>query len=97
MVHSLDRQFRPISELQKVFPTPVNIMVAGHTHQEQLEVRDGVLMLNSGSITFPHQKELRLGTVGLLELEPGRLHAEIVVLGHTPGRPNPGTAMAIDI
>jgi len=97
MVHSLDRQFRPISELQKVFPKPVDIMVAGHTHQEHLEVRDGVLILNSGSITFPQHKELRLGTVGILELEPGKLHAEIVVLGHTPGRPNPGTAMTIDI
>mgnify|MGYP001188137623 FL=1 len=97
MVHSLDRQFRPISELQKVFPTPVDIMVSGHTHQEQLEVREGVLLLNSGSITFPQHKELRLGTVGLLELEPGKLHAEIVVIGQTPGRPNPGTAMAIDI
>ena len=97
MVHNLDRQFRPISELQKVFPAPVNIMVSGHTHQERLEVREGVLMLNSGSITFPHHKELRLGTVGILELEPGKLHAEIVVLGHTLVRPNPGTAMAIDI
>ena len=97
MVHSLERKFRPISELQKVFPAPVDIMVAGHTHQEHLEVCDGVLILNSGSITFPQHKELRLGTVVLLELEPGKLHAEIVVLGHTPGRPNPGTAMALDI
>ncbi len=97
MVHSLERQFRPMSELQKVFPAPVDIMVAGHTHQEHLELRDGVVLLNSGSITFPHHKELRLGSVGLLELEPGRLHAEIVALGHTPGRPNPVTAMTMDI
>jgi hypothetical protein len=38
-----------------------------------------------------------LGTVGLLELAPERLHAEVVVLGHTPGKPNPGRAMTLDI
>jgi hypothetical protein len=40
---------------------------------------------------------LRLGTVGLLELEPGKLHAEIIALGETPGRPNPTKAMVLDI
>ena len=97
MVHNLDRQFRPISELQKTFPAPVDVMVSGHTHQELLEQRGGVVQLNSGSITFPHHKELRLGTVGLLELDPGELHAEIIVLGETPDRPNPGRAMTLDI
>ncbi len=97
MVHSLDRQFRPMAELQEHFPAPVDIMVAGHTHLEALEFREGVVLLNSGSITFPHHKELRLGTVGLLELAPGRLHARIVPLGHTPGRPNPCQEMALEI
>jgi hypothetical protein len=62
-----------------------------------LESREGVGVLNSGSPTFPHHKDLRLGTVGLLELAPERLHAEVVVLGHTPGKPNPGRAMTLDI
>ena len=97
MVHDLVPQSRTMSELQKTFPSPVDIMIAGHTHQETLEYRDGVVLLNSGSITFPQHKEVRLGTVGLLELTPGRLQAEIVVLGHTPGRPNPGQAMTLDI
>ena len=97
MVHNLDRQFRPVSELQQTFPERVDIMISGHTHQERLEFREGVLLLNSGSITFPHHKELRLGTVGLLELEPGALHAEIIVLGDTPGRPNPCVAMSLDL
>jgi len=39
---------------------------------------------------------LRLGTVGLLELAPGKLHAEIVLLGQTPGKLNPGRAMTLD-
>ena len=97
MIHSLEREFRPMSELKQLFPSPVDIMVAGHTHQERLEYRDEVVLLNSGSITFPHHKELRLGTVGLLDLGPGTLHAEIIPLGDTPGRPNPGSAMVLDI
>jgi hypothetical protein len=56
-----------------------------------------VEILNSGSPTFPQHKDLRLGTVGLLELAPNFLHAEIVLLGETPGKPNPGRAMSLDI
>ena len=97
MIHSLEKEFRPMSELLRLFPTPVDIMVAGHTHQERLEYRDNVVLLNCGSITFPHHKEIRLGAVGLLELEPGKLHAEIIPLGETPGRPNPTKAMVLDI
>ena len=97
MVHNLDRQFRPVDELKKTFPEKVDIMVSGHTHQERLEFREGVLLLNSGSITFPRHKELRLGTVGLLELAPCRLHAEIILLGETPGRPNPCVPMSLDL
>lgn len=97
MVHSLRRGFRPMAELQQLFPMPVDIMVAGDTHQERLEYRDGVVLLNSGSPTFPQHKELRLGTVGLLELAPHRLHAEILLLGQTPGRPNPGQPHTLEI
>jgi len=97
MVHSLRRGFRPMPELQQLFPTPVDIMVAGDTHYEVLEYRAGVVVLNSGSPTFPHHKDVRLGTVGLLELAPGKLHAEIVLLGQTPGKLNPGRAMTLDM
>jgi putative phosphoesterase len=97
MVHSLKRGFRPMHELQQLFPTPVEIMIAGDTHLEQLDYRDGVVILNSGSPTFPQHKDLRLGTVGLLELTSNTLHAEIVLLGETPGKPNPGTPMMLQI
>lgn len=97
LIHSLKRGFRPVAELQQLFPTPVQVMIAGDTHYEILTYRDGVVVLNSGSPTFPHHKELRLGTVGLLELTPTALHAEIIVLGQTPGRPNPGRAITLDI
>lgn len=97
MIHSLEGEHRPMRELQKAFPAPVDIMVAGHTHQEALELRDGVVLLNSGSITFPRHKELRLGGVGLLELAPGALHAQIIPIGETPGRPNPCEDLALDV
>jgi putative phosphoesterase len=97
MIHSLEGEHRPMSDLQKMFPSQVDIMVAGHSHQERLEHREGVVLLNSGSITFPQHKELRLGTVALLELKPDSLHAEIIPIGETPGSPNPGKAMSLDV
>lgn len=97
MIHSMEGQFRPMADLQKLFPSEVDVMIAGHTHLERLEYRDRVAMINSGSITFPRHKELRLGTVGLLELQPGWLRTEIIPLGHSPGRPNPGESMSMEI
>ena len=97
MIHSLEGQFRPTEQLQAYFPEPVDIMIAGHTHQERLEHREGVTLINSGSITFPHHKELRMGTVGLLELKPGWMKTEIMLLGETHGSPNPCEAMSIEI
>jgi len=97
MIHSLEGQFRPIHDLQKLFPKPVQIMISGHTHQERLEYRDGVLLINSGSITFPQHKELRLGTVGTLEIYPGKAKVEIFPLGETFGSPNPGKKMSMAI
>lgn len=97
MTHSLGGQFRPISTLQRFFPQPVDVMISGHTHEERLEHRDGVTLINSGSITFPHHKELRLGTVGLLELTTHQLNAKVFPLGHTRGRPNPGQEISLQL
>ena len=97
MAHSLGGQFRPVHVLQRHFPQSVDIMVSGHTHEERLEHRDNVTLINSGSITFPHHKELRLGTVGLLELSKHHLTARVFPLGHTQGRPNPGKTLSLDL
>ena len=97
MIHSLPRTNRPISELQTYFPEPVDIMICGHTHQEVLEYRDGVLIMNSGSITFPRHKDLRLGTVGLLDITNTTIQANIICLGETKGKPNPGTELAVTV
>ena len=97
MTHSLEGQFRPIPTLQRYFPRPVDVMISGHTHEERLEHRDGVTLVNSGSITFPHHKELRLGTVGLIEATANRLSARVFPLGETTGRPNPGRELSLEL
>ena len=97
MIHSLEGQFRPIKDLQKLFPKPVNIMISGHTHHERLEYREGVVLINSGSITFPQHKEVRLGTVGILEIESQKLKVDIFPLGETPGSPNPGSRLYLEV
>lgn len=75
----------------------LDVMIAGDTHGERLEHRDGVVIVNSGSPNLPHHKETRLGTAGLLELERGRLRASILLLGQTEGAPNPGAPSRLEI
>ena len=53
--------------------------------------------LNSGSPTFPHHLSARLGTIGILEITPGRVRAEIVALGPSPGHANPARAQHVVI
>ena len=99
LTHELRPESRPISVLRdQCFPgEEIDILIAGDTHVERLECREGVVFLNPGSPTLPHHKEMRLGTVGLLDLTPKTLHAEIVVLGETPGSPNPGISQELII
>ena len=75
----------------------MDILIVGDTHVERLEFRDEVLLMNPGSPTLPHHKEYRLGTVGLLVLEPHGLQAEILLLGHSPGAPNPGKPSKLEL
>ncbi len=99
MVHNLAPESRPVHVLREraFHGEHVDIMIAGHTHLERLEHRDGVAIINSGSPILPHHKDTRHGTLGLLELAPERLHAEIFLLGHTNGRANPATPMTMTI
>jgi putative phosphoesterase len=97
MVHNLAPETRSIQAMRgrHFNDDPVDIMISGHTHLERLEVRDGVLIVNSGSPTLPHHKETRLGTLGLLEFDGDHLHAEIFLLGHTDGRKNPARELRL--
>ena len=94
MLHDLRPEDQPVDVMRarKFGGRELDLIIAGDTHVERLEYRDGVVILNSGSPTLPHHRATRLGTVGLLEIERDRLHAEIITLGESDGRPNPGVA-----
>ncbi len=99
MVHELRPEDRPGPVLlaRALGGERVDVLIGGDTHVERLEYRDGVVVVNSGSPTLPHHKEFRLGTVALLELAPGRLHAEIISLGHSEGARNPATPRHLEL
>ena len=49
-----------------------DVVVYGHTHIESIDDVGGLLCVNPGSPTLPHNKSLRLGTIGFLNIEPAR-------------------------
>ena len=75
----------------------LDVLIAGDSHFERLEYRDGVLLLDPASPSFPHHRTTRLGAIALLEVEPDLLRAEIVLIGETEGAPNPCTAASVAI
>lgn len=64
-----------------------DIYIFGHTHKPMIDRRDGCLIINPGSPTQPgHELRVgKLGTVGLLDINPGKLEVRIVKLGSTAG------------
>ena len=54
-----------------------DVIVCGHTHIESVDDVDGLLCVNPGSPTLPHNKSLRLGTIGFLNVERGVVGAEL--------------------
>lgn len=91
MAHDLEPETRPLEEIsRRAFGRQVDILVGGDSHYEHIRWQGGQLLINSGSPILPHHYETRLGTVGLLDLTPETIHAEILVLGETPDKRNPG-------
>jgi putative phosphoesterase len=62
------------------FGGPVNIIVRGSTHAAEITTVKGVLVVNPGSPSFPNHQSARLGTVGFLDIENGRVKPSIVQL-----------------
>lgn len=91
MVHELRPESRPIAALLQsgLGGEQVDILIGGDTHVERLEFRDDVILLNPGSPILPHHLSTRLGTVAILDVTRERVRADIIVLGDTPGAPNP--------
>jgi putative phosphoesterase len=53
------------------------VLVYGDTHVEAIDIIDGVLCVNPGSPTYPHNLNTQLGTIGFLEIEDGKPNASI--------------------
>ena len=60
------------SVMQYEFGQPVDVIVFGDTHTEEVLTLKGVLMVNPGSPTLPHNLDHIIGTVGILEIEEGK-------------------------
>lgn len=57
-----------------------NIIVFGHEHRPVVDRRDNILFINPGSPTFLHYR-IGPGTVGILDIESGNIHAQILEIG----------------
>jgi putative phosphoesterase len=97
-LHDMEPEDRPIDDMRRLFLSgrSADIFITGHTHYERIDFRDGVLQVNPGSPTLPHNFSSRLGTVGLIELVPGKAEVNIVRLGETPRLRNPGVELHFD-
>lgn len=75
----------PYRTLEKImdsdFGGPVDVIVFGHSHVETIQTIKGVLVVNPGSPTVPHNKVNQLGTVAILEIRDGKAEAQILPLG----------------
>lgn len=65
--------------LEEIFGKPVDIVVFGYTHEAMIETHLGILFVNPGSTNLVKQ-QVRLGTVAILDLEPGSADARIINL-----------------
>jgi len=77
MTHTL---FPPAFEatLARLFPDRrPDVLVFGDTHVEEIQTIEGVLCVNPGSPTLPHNLRTELGTIGFLEIDGGEPTASI--------------------
>jgi putative phosphoesterase len=65
------------ARMDRHFGGRMNVVVAGDTHVPVVQTLRGVLIVNSGSPTYPRNLNTQLGTVGFLELRNGRVDAWI--------------------
>jgi len=64
--------------IERFFPerTP-DVIVFGDTHRECIQEVDGILCVNPGSPTYPHNYDTQYGTLGFLELDNFAARASI--------------------
>jgi len=64
--------------IERYFPerTP-DVIVSGDTHRELIASVDGILCVNPGSPTYPHNYDTQYGTLGFLTLDDRRASASV--------------------
>lgn len=64
--------------VERYFPerTP-DVIVFGDTHTELIKEVDGILCVNPGSPTYPHNYDTQYGTIGFLNLDEGSADASV--------------------
>lgn len=67
-------------QMSHYFGGPVDVIVRGSTHAAEIITLKGVLIVNPGSPTFPNHQNTRLGTIGFLDIEVGRVTPSIMQL-----------------
>ena len=68
--------------LAKKFQQPVDVVLFGDTHEEMICIRDGILLVNPGSPTYPGRTHRpgSLGTVGILDIQGSTTQVRLVQL-----------------
>jgi putative phosphoesterase len=79
LMHEKPRSLPRVSKEIPWLDDPPDVIVFGHTHEALVEKHLGILLVNPGSPTFP-KYNLRLGTVGLMTVESGKVKAKIIQL-----------------
>jgi putative phosphoesterase len=67
--------------IDRHFGAPVDVIVQGHSHIEGIVRYGETLVVNPGSATLPRNLENVPGTVAIIEVDSGRVTAEIIKLG----------------
>jgi len=72
------RHYRVSDAIDRYFEgQDLDVIVYGDTHVEHIAQVSGVLCVNPGSATFPHNLTAQLGTVGFLDITDGSAEASI--------------------
>ncbi len=85
MIHHFPSPVRKSPEtifkhVDKHFANRPDVMIYGHTHLEGIHLVDGMLCINPGSPTLPRNQSLRMGTIGLIEIDDAHLTTTIFQL-----------------
>lgn len=68
---------RTLDRLFPERPRDPDVLIHGDTHVEHICEIDGILCVNPGSPTYPHNLSVQFGTVGFLDIADGRAKASI--------------------